>query len=181
MKKKNKQIINDVKIKFLFCACKKYIKGQKNGILLVRIELNGNDIKTYEKFYETNNFEVYCFCPIYDFRKNNILDNKNEENENNFTKYFFVGGYDNDIRKGLIKLYKLKDNKDFHKVKIIFINNIKLKKKDNKTEEIIFNGFKGPISCITQSSRNGKILITCFDENVYLFTEPNIIYENYII
>ena len=179
--KKNKQIINDVKIKFLFCACKKYIKGQKNGILLVRIELNGNDIKTYEKFYETNNFEVYCFCPIYDFRKNNILDNKNEENENNFTKYFFVGGYDNDIRKGLIKLYKLKDNKDFHKVKIIFINNIKLKKKDNKTEEIIFNGFKGPISCITQSSRNGKILITCFDENVYLFTEPNIIYENYII
>ena len=37
-------------------------------------------------------------------------------------------------------------------------------------------GFKGPISCITQSSKDGKILVSCWDGNVYLFEKPNINY-----
>ena len=49
-------------IKIILFACKKYIKGQKKGILLIIINLNSNNI--YKQFYETENFEVYCFCQI---------------------------------------------------------------------------------------------------------------------
>ena len=47
------------KNKILLCACKKYIKNQRNGILVVNFEYN-KCINHF--FYETNNFEVYCFC-----------------------------------------------------------------------------------------------------------------------
>ncbi len=47
----------------LLCACKKYEYEQKNGILLVYMNLK-NEYEFYHIFYETNEFEVYCFCHI---------------------------------------------------------------------------------------------------------------------
>ena len=37
-----------------------------------------------------------------------------------------------------------------------------------------FKGFKGPITCITQSINYEKILISCSDGNIYLFSEPEL-------
>ena len=34
--------------------------------------------------------------------------------------------------------------------------------------------FNGPINCITQSNIDGKIIITCWNGNIYLFDHPNI-------
>ena len=78
--------------KILLCACKKYIKGEKNGILLVKLELNKN-IKIIEKFYDTSNFEIYCFCPILKLENDlNILNKENKKITD--SKYFLVGGFD---------------------------------------------------------------------------------------
>ena len=68
-----KNLNNGYKYKVLLCACQKYIKNQKNGILLVNIndELYkidySNSLKINYYFYDTNNFEVHCFCPIFRF------------------------------------------------------------------------------------------------------------------
>ena len=154
--------------KILLCACKKYIKTQKNGILLINNLKNINKNEFNEKeniiFYNTNNFEVHCFCPIFEIEKNMILlPNKNR---NKITNYFFVGGFDRNRGKGCIKLYRIKIKKI---IKIEEIVDINIK----HTKE--FKGFKGPISCIMQSTRNGKIVVTCWDGNDYLFEEPNLI------
>ena len=46
------------KNKILLCACKKYVKNQENGILLINIEEDDN---LSSIFYNTNHFEVFCF------------------------------------------------------------------------------------------------------------------------
>ena len=59
----------------------------------------------------------------------------------------------------------------------------------DKTEEILtneeiienkqkdkFNGFKGAISCMIQSSYTKNILISCYDGKVYLLSRPDLIY-----
>ena len=66
----------------------------------------------------------------------------------------------------MIKLYKILYAQEYDKIKIEYIQDIKLKDKI----------FTGPISCITQSSTDGKILITCWDGNIYLFDYPKISY-----
>jgi hypothetical protein len=71
----------DNKNKVLLCACKKYIKNQKNGILVVNFEGSKN-INHF--FHETNNFEVYCICPIFLFKRGKILD----ENPRKMTNFF---------------------------------------------------------------------------------------------
>ena len=160
--------------KILLCACKKYKKSQKNGILLLKLEID-NIVKISKRFYDTGNFEVYCFCPIIIREKsnNNIILNKKEYKVED-TKYFFVGGLDRNKKKGLIKLYQVKYKKPFKYTKIEYIQNIKPKKciiDDSKH----FNGFKGPITCIKQSLKQETILVTCLDGSVFLLTIPNII------
>ena len=49
--------------KTLLCACKKSKASQKNGILLVNVH-SENKINMSYLFYDTGNFEVYCFCPL---------------------------------------------------------------------------------------------------------------------
>ena len=61
--------------KILLCACKKYNRNNKNGILLVNPNLDDNK-RMENEFYDTNNFEVYCFCPIIYFEKNNNQNNR---------------------------------------------------------------------------------------------------------
>ena len=152
--------------KFLLCACKKYEAKQKNGILLVNMQIEDNKIHTNYSFYNTGDYEVNCFCPI-------LLKEKKDwerilSNENKFidTDYFLVGGFNNKNGKGIIKLYKL-IRRDIQNIKIEFIQDIEIE--NNK-----FKGFNGPISCITQSKRSGKILVSCWDGNISLFDYPRI-------
>ena len=156
---------NDNKI--LLCACKKYLKKQKNGILLIN---NINEIfsnkkkEKYLKFYNTNNFEVHCFCQLSILAELYILKNSNVFLK---TVYFLVGGFDNKKRKGIIKLFKIiKEENEIYNIKMIQDINI-------EDEKGSFKGFNKPISCITQSNV-GNILITCWDGNVYSLSVPNL-------
>ena len=153
------QIGKEIKNKnqVLFCACKKYIRNQKNGILLVNIDSEHNLNYT---FYDTYNFEVFCFCQLFKETFSILIDKKEA------TDYFLVGGFDKKKRKGIIKLYKIINKKNNqYKTKIKFIENIY----DNCN-------FKGPISCIIQSKFDSKISVICWDGNIYLFDKPNINY-----
>ena len=165
--KKNPDTCNN---NILLCACKKYSKKQRNGILIVNIKNiksiknidNDKENDEYEfnyKFYDTKNFEVYCFCPLlkYNQNPNESILNKNTNKE--ITDYFLAGGFDKDRKSGIIKLYKIKINK-YEETKIEFICNIVIGKRKE------FKSFKGPISCITQSRANGDILVTCWDGNI---------------
>jgi len=174
----NEEIKNNNKI--LLCACKKYNKNKKNGILLVNPNL-GDNKRIENEFYETYNFEVYCFCPIFIFENNN----KNLKNlpidkkgiKKTITDYFFVGGFDLEKREGKIKLFKIIYGKKAWNTKIKYIQDIEFE--DNEK----FEEFDGPISCIIQSKTTGHILATCYNGNIYLFTPPNIDYylqKNYL-
>ena len=66
----------------------------------------------------------------------------------------------------MIKIYKIIYDE---KLSIEFIQDIKLFDKD-------FKGFKGPISCIIQSKKDGNLLITCWDGNVYLVNKSEILF-----
>ena len=157
--------------KFLLCGCKKYNNNQANGILLV-------NLKTYsESFFNTNDFEVYCFCQIFVFYKND--DNKEISYP---TNYFFVGGFEKNKKRGKIKLFKIEEEYKENEMIIEFVQDISLensliiKKSKDKTEEVIFNDFRRTITSIIQSKHNGEILVTSWDRNVYLLSKPNIVY-----
>ena len=147
--------------KVLLCACKKYIKGQKNGILVFNYNFNDKEYIKSE-FYKTDNFEVYCFCQLSIYEKTSDLLNDNYEKTN--TNYFLVGGYDLCKSKGIIKLYKLIYNYENDSITIKYIE-------DPIVKDI--NDIRGPISCIIQSKQNGNILITSWDGNIYSLTGPN--------
>ena len=112
--------------------------------------------KLTTKYVDTDSFEVNCFCKI------NIEDNYKTIK----TNYFFVGGFDTEKKEGIIKLSKLIYIDNEFNIKIledIFIN---------FTEE--FEGFEGTVNIIIQTKINRKILVSCWDGNVYCFPEPNI-------
>ena len=158
----------DNKYRILLCACKKYRKEQKNGILLVNPQME--EKKDVENpFYDTNNFEVFCFCPI--------LCKEGENSENNDdngklidTNYFLVGGFDNDLREGKIMLYKINYGEKAFNTTIEYIQDINFKVRDE------IKTFNGPINCLVQSSKTGNIIASCYDGNIYLLTPPNLNY-----
>ena len=161
-------------IRIVLCACKKYKSEQKNGILLVNPQL-GNNKRVNDEFYDTGNFEVHCFCPILIVENNNQnYDNINGEYRNKIkiidTEYFFVGGFDEDKRKGMIKLYKVIYNEKAYDTKIEYIQDIELE--SNKK----IGDINGAINCILQSTISGNIIVTCSNEKLYLFTPPNLKY-----
>ena len=167
--------INEYNHKILLCACKKYTKEQKNGILLLNIEdkNNNNRENNFEfnyVFYDTRNFEVFCFCSL-----SIIKNDKNYFDTKEFieTNYFLVGGFEKNKNQGTIKLYKIIYNKNHSKIE--YIEDIVMGNNKNNylsKESKIY--IKEPISCIIQSKLDGKILITSWDGNVYLFDQPNI-------
>ena len=164
-------LINNNDHKILLCACKKYNIEQENGILLVNININNRTEKFFHSFYNTDYFEVNCFCPILDVKNNNSLDDDITKEENikiNKTNYFLVGGFDVDKGEGIIKLYEIIYSEKFNETSIKYIQDIIIPKNDN------FEGFNNSISGITQSKITGNILVTCLDGNVYLFKPPNI-------
>ena len=140
-------------IKLLLCGCTKYLREQRNGILI--ISPNQKNIK--DNFYETGDFEVFCFCLL---QKYNTTIDENNEKDND---YFLVGGYDSINNQGLIKLYKvIYDYNHIENIKIEFIQNVSN-----------LSMFKFPINCIIQSSKNGEIIASSWDGSVNLFTSPN--------
>ena len=152
--------------KVLLCACKEYISSQKNGILLINIkEKNYNEIEISSNFYPTENFEVYCICPLLKINKKEIF----KDAEIFDTDYFLVGGLDLDRCKGMIKLYKVNYGIEYNQTTIEYIQDIIF---DDQPKN--FKDFKGAISCITQSSKEGDILVSCWDGNIYLFGNINI-------
>ena len=158
----------DNKFRILLCACKKYKKEQKNGILLVNAQMDETmDIE--HPFYDTDNFEVYCFCPI--------LSDGEEQKEKNSgnkklidTNYFLVGGFDTELREGKILLYKINYGERAYNTTIEFKQEIIFKDRDD------IDTFNGPINCLRQSKKTGNIAASCFDGNIYLLTPPNINY-----
>ena len=162
------------KINILLCACKKYSSDQKNGILLVNPKYEDNE-QVKLPFYDTKEFEVYCFCPLFEVNVGGNIISESEDIISRETKYFLVGGYDNNRKQGIIKLYKLiYDNKVFN-TRIKYLQDIIIKKRilsNNENEN--FEGFEGAISCITQSKRKGNILVSCYDGKIYLLSEPNL-------
>ena len=91
----------DIGNRILLFAYKKYIKNQKNGILLV---YNMNNIFERKKvdsyFYNTNNFEPYCICPLLINESKYILEDSVKIKESG---YFLVGGFDKRRKQGMIK------------------------------------------------------------------------------
>ena len=156
------------KFRILLCACKKYKKEQKNRILLVNAQMDETmDIE--HPFYDTDNFEVYCFCPI-------LSDNEEQKEKNSGNKklidtnYFLVGGFDTELREGKILLYKINYGERAYNTTIEFKQEIIFKDRDD------IDAFNGPINCLRQSKKTGNIAASCFDGNIYLLTPPNINY-----
>jgi len=154
--------------KLLLAACKKYIQGDKNGILLIKLQYNKdkNEIKTSKKFYDTENFEVYSFCPIFKIDNKEILNAQKIESE-----YFLVGGFDITKGEGLIKLYKVIYSDEIKNTEIELIQENIIEKMEGQNNSELFKR-KKPITCIEQTSE-GEILVV-YDENVYLFSAPKI-------
>ena len=161
------------KFRILLCACKKYKKEQRNGILLVNPQMEEN-IDVEHPFYDTGNFEVYCFCPILC----DIEAKKGDEDRGDLgnkklidTNYFLVGGFDTDLREGKILLYKINYGEKAYNTTIEYVQEIIFKDRDDDID-----AFNGPVNCLTQSTKTGNILASCFDGNIYLLTPPNINY-----
>ena len=153
----------------LLCACKKYNENQNNGILLITLE---NNSQKSHNFYDTGNFEVYCFCPIsFESNINYNIFNKNNKIEDKSINYILVGGFNKFKGEGVIKLFRIFYNKEFE---IEYLQDIIFTKIIRTITQNTFDGFKSPINCIIQSRIKGNILISSFDGNVYLFSEPNI-------
>jgi hypothetical protein len=144
-------------MKYLLCGCKKYNNNHKNGILLIELESFNDD-----DFYDTGDFEVYCFCPISMTLK--ISDNQIELYP---TNYFFVGGFEESRKRGVIKLFRLKE-KD-QKSEIEYLQDI-IFEQNNEYK------FDMNVSCIIQSKLTGEIFVTCWNGKIYNFSTPNIIY-----
>jgi hypothetical protein len=196
-------------VNVLLCGCKQYKNNQRNGILLVELvycydpnkkqflhdAVAGQNIPPFEErdtisyneeFFDTNDFEVYCFCPISIIDKNpkSSIDNNIEENNVRLspTNYFFVGGFEKDRAEGIIKLFKLKKKSEKkenikNNLEIEFIQDIIIKQKivkklhkikiykngkfseDERERKYQFDNFSMNISCIIQSKITGELLI----------------------
>ena len=164
----------ETKNKILICLCKKYIEGQKNGIVLVNPNL-GEYKEIKNPFYDLGDIEIYCICPILNIRNKNenyevtnIDENYKKNIEIEDTDFFLVGAYDEEKREGVIKLFKILFSDNIENTKIKFLQNIEIENKGN------FQGFGEQIKCMIQSRISGNIIITCADGKIYLFTKPNL-------
>ena len=147
---------------------------------------NREKYKTYnEIIFETNNEkkEKYNFYnelvgekTKYENWNEKIVITKNEKKEKTNNEKIFRT--DNEEKYKICNEKIVKSNNEkrekFNNEKIVKSNNEKKEKINHKKIYLnYFKGFKGPISCIIQSSES-EILVTCYDGNVYLFSEPKV-------
>ena len=140
------------KYKILLCACKSYVKGTKNGILMILIEINNKDFMTFTpEFYPTDDFEVNCFLPVY-------------ENKDRYYYYILVGGFEVGKRRGNVQLYRLSCNIKEKKTEIQYIQ-------DAIEDFSDFEEFNGMINNIVKYKEN-DVKISCLYGNDYIFNLP---------
>ena len=160
--------------KILLAACKKYLDDQKNGILTI-ISFFGENEPMKVNFIDTENFEVYCFCPIYiiknDNSNNEIILNENSriKIEKTATNYFLVGGFNLETRCGLIKLYKAIFSDKDEDTYIKFIQDIEIDKvainevdlsmiiKESQTDLKSNNTYEDPLKNKEKAGKNNNI------------------------
>jgi len=99
-----------------------------------------------------------------------ICNKDNKDSKLEETNYLLVGGFDNDLREGVIRLYKIIYGDKASITDIEYLQDIPFKEKEN------IDGFNGPINCLTQSKKTGNIIANCYNGNIYLLTPPNINY-----
>ena len=145
-----------IKKQFLLCVCKKYISGQKNGILLFNLNFYKKDErKTKEFFYDTGEIQITCICPIKGI---------------NVSIYFFAGCIKG--KEISIKLFKIKYNYfNLNDISIEYIDDIFIKRNE------YFINFEKPIKYIRQYKVNGHIFIKSF-RTTYMLSPPNL--EKYL-
>ena len=80
--------------------------------------------------------------------------------------FFFVGGFDNDQRIGLIKLFKFKEEKN---IDIIFLQDIEIE--TNKNE---FYRFNNAVNNIIQSKNTGEFVMTTVDGSFCHLSRANL-------
>ena len=110
--------------KFLLVGNKKIKNSEKNGILIVNMDLKLKGIKT--NFYDTNNFQIYCLCQII-LKKENGADSKYV-----LTQFFLAGGFDLDKKIGMVKLFQLKNEKNLD---IKYIQDLDIEDNNDINEE----------------------------------------------
>ena len=164
-KNKNKSNVHNngtENAKLLLCACTKYSEEQKNGIFIMCPNINAKRIQ--DEFYDTGDFEVFCFCHLINAKGEK---GENDENGENYSdKHFLlVGGYDDNLNKGLVKIFE-----------IIYDTNDKIELTKLKFRRNAYNlsNSKQPINCIIQSSKTGEIIVASWDGSVKLFKKPNL-------
>jgi len=158
---------NQKENKILLCACKKYTRLQKNGIIIIDTNSIGEEKKLYYETFDTNNFEVSCFCPL----------KIKKDKEMKITNYFLAGGLDEGKKQGMIKLYKVEKDKS-DKINIKYLQDIEIEINKN------FKGFNSNIECMMQSQSDGKIYVSSSDGNLTIFSDPNLDYylvENQVL
>ena len=136
----------------LLCACKKYNENEKNGILLINTINLGKKDKENIFFYDTKDFEVYCFCQIL--------------NKYYITDFILVGGFDSKRRVGYIKLFKINFDNSLYQNNIEFIQDLNYLKE-----------FESPVNHIIQEKYNldkMNFLVNCLNRDIYSFSESNI-------
>jgi len=157
--------------KILLCACIKYLNDQKNGIYLANPHLEDNK-EVNNPFYDTGNFEVFCFCPILIFNPEDKIITKENKNTIIDTEYFLVGGFNIDKKEGEIKLFKVIYSEKAYNNKIEYVQDIEFERNQD------FSGFEGAVCCIKQIKKNinylGNILVTCYSGKIYLLTKPDL-------
>ena len=170
-----------VKNKILLCACTKYFDDQKNGIYLANPQLEDKQ-EVNNPFYDTGNFQVFCFCPILNINPGNEISDIKKEKKIIDTEFFLVGGFNEDKKEGEIKLYKVIYAEKAIDNKIEFIQDIEFERNSLKFEDEqsrnkeAFSGFEGAVNCIiqTKKEKSGFILVTCYNGKIYLLTPPNL-------
>ena len=158
----------DDNYKLLLCACTRYTQDkekaqneneekekddiQKNGILMIKIDVK-NFIIIFKHFEETEDFEVNCFCKIY------------ESDDKKFV-YFLVGGFEFNKKRGMIKLYKITFGEK--EVKLDYIQDA-----IEDYDLLDDNDFDGMIFSIIKSKDNKRdIIVSCLEGSNYLFSLP---------
>ena len=178
----------------LLCACKKYTKKDKNGILLLIIKEDknkdknevdnknnndkNNELKVEKIFYHTEDFEVYCFCNIIEKKTDGIQDDVNVRTEPFVkTDFFFVGGFDKNLREGKIKLFKYEKSYKNEIIGIKFLQDVEIEEKketENGIKPKKFEGFGGAINSIVQHYCKLNIIVSCYDGKIYQLSKPNL-------
>ena len=146
--------------KILLCACQSDTKMNENGILIQKIK--GFEVNLpKEDFVNTDDFEVTCFCCL-----------KREPNY----QFILVGGFENDKRRGMIKLYKVSfdRNDQEQKVEINYIQDAIEEDEDSTLENSgSFEDFDGIINKIMISEINNReIIVSCLHGSIYRLSLP---------